>query len=539
MEEIIKTVETVNPIPTNIESKSINELIISEEEKTVEELLQKAKKLYEQNKSDIITNVLKTDADLNENSLESLTKDSILEVDIFKMLEPQANENKDTIPEKVSNLKSSNESNLKKNLAADTNTFPQQKNLVLNITDLRDSTKQKLPMDVLSLAEAIDEKKNLKKDVNDVETSFYNVLKQKTKESAPNLSSYDSNFNNEDFYNFLKLLQDQSNKEVNSSSQLVVDQFDPLKERCVDLNMSPDTELYNINPKEKFDELELPTNVSMSLAESKIDKMSVENLQKDFSKESSNKSSGNIKSNTPEIKKVVNDKDELYTIGLTPRLELFADTIPKLLAEKSHEANKKEEKKQEGNTESGTKLNDCEDFSFKNFKALDVYKKMGILKDHKNVTDVKDYKDLIDLKDGLNDKQNFNCQSNNELINSNDPFIIKKIIGSTENEKLNCKMVIGKSRSSDQLSKQTTKLGLSLENLPSTTKVETRKQVLSGSLPKKSQTSKNKIQPKTVVKTNSNKINLVKRKKEPVKCKLFKVKLLLIIFLFLKISLNI
>ena len=539
-----KIAGVMSPIAECVRSKSFND-ILSEEECSVEELLQEAEKLVQENGNNLLKSVLQTDiSDQNNTATEGLTRVRQLEVDIFKMIEQQVNE--DSVnTEKRRSLSPSVETlldnlNPEKTLESQKKKFEEQKVEVSSNSDLDDPIERhSISEDVVDEKKLDDKKINLKKEITDVDKDFFDTLIKKTKESAEQLSSRSSSFDQEDFTQFLKLLQEQSDREDNLPKiSSAVDQFDPLKEKKQESVPNEnkeflERELVNVESRKILYELETPVHPVGSITGSKIEKSLEESSRKESSRhssrDSSKRSSVSAKSSAVDPKRVVNDKNELYNVGLTPRLELFADAIPKLLAEKSNEISSKkdEDKKQEHGNESTLKRDDSDDFSFKNLRALDAFKYMEVLNDHKNVTGVKDFKDLIDMKEShlqyyQRDEQDFHYfqdgANNAGPKKFNGHTKTERVISAPENRKSKHETSIGKSRSYDQLSKSTMKLGSSLENVKTAKSFESRKQT-STTLTKKPPVSKVKIQSKTVTKTNPKTKVASKTKKEPIRGK--------------------
>ncbi|OXU25926.1 hypothetical protein TSAR_011831 [Trichomalopsis sarcophagae] len=538
-----KIAGTLSPVAESVKSKTINE-ILTEEERSVEELLQEAEKLVQQNGSNLLKGVLNTDItvpDENNTADKGLTKVKQLEVDIFKMIEEQANQDSSTNSEKRRSLSPSIEvlfENItsQKTLEAQKKKFEEQKVEVSSSSDLDDPIERhSVSEDINDEKKANDKKESLKKEITDVDKDFFDVLIKKTKESAENLSSRSSSFDQEDFTQFLKLLQEQSDKEGGtlskaSSLNLIVDQFDPLKEKSAnnDKRVFLERELISVESKKIVYELESPVCQPASIGASKMEKLLEESSRKESSRhssrDSSKRSSASAKSSAVDTKRVVNNNNELYTVGLTPRLELFADAIPKLLAEKSNEtsARKDDEEKAENENDTAQKADDNEDFSFKNFKALDAFKHMEVLNDHKNVTDVQDFKDLVDSQglDYQRELRDFNYMQESAIYagfkRSNDHPKTERVISAPENRNTKNETYIGKSRSYDQLSKPSSKLGSSLESVKNAKPIENKKQT-PAVIPKKPPAQKTKIQSRTVTKLNPKTKQPMRTRREPTK----------------------
>lgn len=524
LDEMSKIASALSPVPENVSSKSIDE-ILTEEQRSVEELIQEAEKLVQESGGDLLTGALKTEIitvpDHDKTASDSLSRVRQLEVDIFKMIEDQVKENSELKSDRSSHSKSIEVmfENVKtqKSSQAQKKKLDDQKAEVSSNSDLDDPIqKHSVSEDLSEKKKASDKEKSLKKEITDVEKDFFDVLIQKTKESAERLSSHSSSLDQEDFTHLLKLLQEQSHKEgstTSKASSINIDQFDPLKEKSErsEKRELSEREIVSIESKKIVYELESSGYQATSMTSSKMERLVEEHARKESSRQSS-RSSSKRSSAQMDVKKVINDKNELYSVGLTPRLELFADAIPKLLAEKSNEASarKDEEAKSENVKQVTPKSDDNEDFSFKNFKALEAIKYTEVLNDHKNVKDVKDY-DLINLQDSQmmdyrREMQDYNYfQSNTTyagLRKSSDQLKTERVTSAPDRDLPKGDTYIGKSRSYDQLSKHSSsKLGSSLENVRTGKIVETRKPVLP-TPPKKMPTPKTRIQSRTVTKVN-------------------------------------
>ncbi|XP_014218143.1 centrosomal protein of 162 kDa [Copidosoma floridanum] len=498
LEEMSKIAGAMSPIAENIKSKTINEIL--SDEQSVEELIQEAEKLVQQNNNEVLEKVLTTTTvDISDDvSLEGLTKVKEFEANIFQMIDRQVNEKISETPEKKTSA------NLFVPVAAKKLDSPQKK-FDDQIVEVSSNSDVDEPIEKHSISENInDEKKakegkeNLKKEITDVDKDFFDDLIKKTKESVEQLSSRSSSIaDQEDFTNFLKLLQEQSDKEPKreltktTSLNLIVDQFDPLKE-------SPE--------KKENQEKELRTDVrvlSLDLGECMRRTPS-----RNSSRASSKRNSVSSRSCAIEAKKVVSDNTELYTVSLTPRLELFADAIPKLLAEKSNEE-KREMEKSKSENEASPKSGDNEDFSFKNLKSLKQSVEHGeVLQEKKTVINVRDYQESVDF-DNSEDANDFNSLRFNttytETKKSSDHLKTERVISAPENRYVRGQATIGKSRSYDQLSK----------NLSKT--VETKKPA--PFIPqRKPLVPKPKVQPKTTIKPiPKTRPTTSKMRKEPLK----------------------
>ncbi|CAL1686994.1 unnamed protein product [Lasius platythorax] len=353
----------------------------TEEEKSVEELLEEAEKLVRKNSNTLSKSISKSDTLVPENNQdESLNRVRQLEADIFQLIEEEVHKETEKIKRSPKNEKKRENSpgfeivyeslsNLKpsKTLELQRRKFEEQKVEISSSSDLDDPIERHSKSEELKSTKKMEmEKENLQKEITDVDKNFFEDLLRKSKEKAEGGISGSSSFGQEDFSHFLKLLQRQNmdkkepeSKEPNTvydlflkstncelstvDGQLVSGktpefpekEFSEILEKELlganDANVEheineSDSSISERQPKRAPNSPSIATFLQNSSKESK---KSV-NLSKDIERESNkNVTEGN--------KKMVNSEGELYTVGLTPRLELFADAIPKLMAEKLNE----------------------------------------------------------------------------------------------------------------------------------------------------------------------------------------------------------
>lgn len=352
--------------------------IPTEEEKSVEELLEEAEKLVRKNSSTLSKSASKSDTLVPENGQdESLSRVRQLEADIFQLIEEEVHKESEKIKKSPKNEKKrenspgfeivyENLSNLRppKTLELQRRKFEEQKVEISSSSDLDDPIERHSKSEELKSTKKIEmEKENLQKEITDVDKDFFEDLLKRSKEKAEGGMSGSSSFGQEDFSHFLKLLQSQTDKKEPESKEpnmvygllLKSTNGEMMKTAEGQLAMGKTPEF----PEKEFSEIlekELPAtddahveheiNESESSASEEPSKRAPnspsigvtfsKSSSNEFSKKSAAKGAENNK-NSSDSNKKINSEIELYTVGLTPRLELFADTIPKLIAEKFNE----------------------------------------------------------------------------------------------------------------------------------------------------------------------------------------------------------
>lgn len=352
----------------------------TEEEKSVEELLEEAEKLVMKNCNTLSKSISKSDTLVPENQDESLNRVRQLEADIFQLIEEEVHKETEKIKRSPKNERKrenspgieivyENLSSLKppKTLELQRRKFEEQKVEISSSSDLDDPIERHSKSEELKSTKKIEmEKENLQKEITDVDKDFFEDLLRRSKEKAEGGMSGSSSFGQEDFSHFLKLLQGQNTDKTESESKepnVMYDLF--LKSSNGEVISTKESQLASGKtpefPEKEFSEIlekELPAingahmdheiNESDSSLSEGQHRGSPNSLsgRATFLKNSSNKSKKTIlkiieresnKNVTEANKKAVNSENELYTVGLTPRLELFADAIPKLMAEKLNE----------------------------------------------------------------------------------------------------------------------------------------------------------------------------------------------------------
>ncbi|XP_031832636.1 uncharacterized protein LOC116426984 isoform X2 [Nomia melanderi] len=373
LEEMSKIAGALSPNSAPDHTKSRNSSKNpTEEEKSVEELLEEAEKLVRKNSSSLSKSGSKTDTLVPENipeDAEGLNRVRQLEADIFQMIEEEVHKETEKIKKSPKSEKKrehspgfeviyENVNSLRapKTLELQRRKFEEQKVEVSSSSDLDDPIERHSKSEELkSIRKMESDKDNLQKEIIDVDKDFFEDLLKKSKERAEGGMSGSSSFGQEDFSHFLKLLQGQADKKEQESNNLT-DSFrlqtaaekPTVAEQNSENDKSPDfpeKEISDILQKElpqirdsKFEHEITETDSSVGADEHK-------SLQ-------SNSSSGksemkvSVKKDQPSPKQLATTadtkKEELFIVGLTPRLELFADAIPKLLAEKTIESAKKQ-----------------------------------------------------------------------------------------------------------------------------------------------------------------------------------------------------
>lgn len=347
-----------------------------EEEKSVEELLEEAEKLVRKNSSSLSKSGSKSDTLVPENipeDIENLSRVRQLEADIFQLIEEEVHKETEKIKRSPKNEKKrdnspgfeilyENVSSLKapKSLELQRRKFEEQKVEVSSSSDLDDPIERHSKSEELkSIRKLESDKDNLQKEITDVDKDFFEDLLKKSKEKAEGGMSGSSSFGQEDFSHFLKLLQGQTSKKEQESNQSnTIQPFLSKPEKIFTLDGEatngktpefPEKEISDILEKELPQtnskiEHEIVETDSSADNEEKKQSLSINNNCKNETELFNKKEQISPKNISKDGKKILNSKEELYTVDLTPRLELFADAIPKLLAEKSIENTTQQDK---------------------------------------------------------------------------------------------------------------------------------------------------------------------------------------------------
>ncbi|XP_071869674.1 uncharacterized protein isoform X2 [Bombus fervidus] len=366
LEEMSKIAGALSPSSATDRSKSRNSAKNpTEEEKSVEELLEEAEKLVRKNSNSLSKSGSKSDTLVPENipeDIESFSRVRQLEADIFQLIEEEVHKETEKIKKSPKSEKKRdggspgfeviyenlNGPKAPKSLELQRRKFEEQKVEVSSSSDLDDPIERHSKSEELKSTRKLEsDKDNLQKEITDVDKDFFEDLLRKSKEKAEGGMSGSSSFGQEDFSHFLKLLQGQSNKKEQESKQ---SNSKPMDEKLCILDGEttndkspefPEKEISDILEKElpRTNEI-IGTDTSGHSGERK-QSPNVNNSGKNEEYEEVIERTDQVSPRnvavTKDNKKVLDSKEELYTVDLTPRLELFADAIPKLLAEKSTE----------------------------------------------------------------------------------------------------------------------------------------------------------------------------------------------------------
>ncbi|KAG7210091.1 hypothetical protein KM043_011661 [Ampulex compressa] len=384
LEEMSKIAGALSPNSAPERTKSGNSSKNpTEEERSVEELLEEAEKLVRKNSTSLSKSASKSDTlvpDCIVDDKESLGRVRQLEADIFQLIEEEVHKETEKIkksPKAEKKIESSpgfevvyeNLNGLRpsKTLELQRKKFEEQKVEVSSSSDLDDPIERHSKSEELKSTRKVEAgKDNLQKEITDVDKDFFEGFLRQSKEKAEGGISGSSSFGQEDFSHFLRLLQGQTdNKEQELKDS------DPVYTyllKSADGKLDTNKKTQNDNQKTpEFPEKEISEILEKELSHgenvqtehevdetdtSTSDKQPKEVQIQDKTKKACSRSSSkdnlkksvSTKKSSNENNKIVNSRHELYTVGLTPRLELFADAIPKLLAEKSTEESLQQDK---------------------------------------------------------------------------------------------------------------------------------------------------------------------------------------------------
>ncbi|XP_043252093.1 centrosomal protein of 162 kDa [Colletes gigas] len=358
LEEMSKIAGALSPSSAPDRTKSRNSTKNpTEEEKSVEELLEEAEKLVRKNSSSLSKSGSKSDTLVPENipdDVENLDRVRQLEADIFQLIEEEVHKETEKIKKSPKNEKKRNNSpgfeviyenvnSLKapKTLELQRRKFEEQKVEVSSSSDLDDPIDRHSKSEELKSTKKIEsDKENLQKEIIDVDKDFFEDLLNRSKERTDGGISGSSSFGQEDFSHFLKLLQGQTDKieqdsnEFNSGNAFF---SKSMNERASIVEGESANDMSPEFPEKEISDIlekELPQTDSRMVEENLKQSQNVSSSDKNELKEQLSLKQVNV---SKDGRKLVNTKEELYTVGLTPRLELFADAIPKLLAERTIE----------------------------------------------------------------------------------------------------------------------------------------------------------------------------------------------------------
>lgn len=404
LEEMSKIAGALSPnsAPERTKSGEDSSKNPTDEEKSVEELLEEAEKLVRENvalsKSASRSDTLVPDEMNNGNGDD--TRVRRLEEDIFHLIEQEVHKESEKIRKSPKNDKRRRETSpgfeiLYENcnslkppklvtLEAQKKRFDEHKVEVSSSSDLDDPIDRHSKSEDTKNTEASQrDKENLQKEITDVDKDFFDDLLRRSEEKIEGGMSGSSSFGQEDFSHFLRILQGQDRKEQqmkdlkiaptsgsskhSKTENLLPDQDTPIafpeKEitEILEKEFERKSNAKNNNNKDSHEFGESDSSVaSVEIGLKKRDEKIVSKncsqeksgndekspctkerprspISKSSSVDDSKKSTLVDKEKSEEARRVVNSKGELYTVGLTPRLELFADAIPKLMAERTNE----------------------------------------------------------------------------------------------------------------------------------------------------------------------------------------------------------
>ncbi|CAG5092142.1 Similar to CEP162: Centrosomal protein of 162 kDa (Homo sapiens) [Cotesia congregata] len=327
LEEMSKIAGALSPNSAPERTKSTeSSKITTEEEKSVEELLEEAEKLVRENvglsKSASRSDTLVPDE--KSRSADDLDRAHNLEDDIFQLIEQEVHREirksprspKKTSPSPDCEVVYENVNLKPKGLGLQRQRFEEQKVEVSSSSDLDDPIERHSKSeDLKNTKKASQDDQNLRKEITDVDKDFFDDLLRKSKDKAEGKISSSSSFGQEDFSHFLKILQNQDHSDAKPPAESLI--------TC--LPNDPKNSTY---PEKEITEI----------LERELSKVAKDGKEGGKSSDNSQLSRKSSRDRGIDIKKVINNQNELYSVGLTPRLELFADTIPKLIAEKTDSA---------------------------------------------------------------------------------------------------------------------------------------------------------------------------------------------------------
>ncbi|XP_076182406.1 uncharacterized protein LOC143154306 isoform X2 [Ptiloglossa arizonensis] len=371
LEEISKIAGALSPNSAPDNTKSRNSAKNStEEERSMEALLEEAEKLIRKNSSSLSKSGSRTDTLVPEDipeDVEKLGRVRQLEAHIFQLIEeevyketekikksPKNERKRDNSPEFEAIYENVNNLKAPKTLELQRKKFEEQKVEVSSSSDLDDPIDRHSKSEELKSARKMEsDKDNLQKEIIDVDKDFFEDLNKRVGGGMSGSSS----FGQEDFSHMLKLLQGQTDKKEqeidkfksgNTPFSKFIDESTSVIEGASVNDMSPEfpeKEISDILEKELPQSNYPKTTHEIGETDSKVDGEELKHSQSISTNNKNELKTFHAKDQlspkqigtSKESKKLVNTKEELYTVGLAPRLELFADAIPKLLAEKTTE----------------------------------------------------------------------------------------------------------------------------------------------------------------------------------------------------------
>ncbi|KAK0076053.1 hypothetical protein PV325_005952 [Microctonus aethiopoides] len=347
LEELSKMAGVMSPnsaIEHTTSSDSSKHLTV--EEKSVEELLQEAQELVRKN--GLSRSASKSDNFIPDNFSDNDNYPEIMyscETDIFQRMEqemqiqsekirasPRNERNRTFSPDCMMVYENLNTFKPSRSLEMQKKRFEEQKVEVSSSSDVDDPIERHSKSeDVKNVDKSLKDKENLHQEITDVDKDFFNNLLRKSAEKAEGKISGSSSFGQEEFSQVLKILQSQSDKE-----NMKVEEN--LTNNNYSVNNLPNDPANSIYPEKEITELlERELNKVQGLAQDHDTVDNNSNTTNEHLKISEKQESQKSNKNCAKIEMKNNSHNDLYTVGLTPRLELFADSIPKLIAEKSTE----------------------------------------------------------------------------------------------------------------------------------------------------------------------------------------------------------
>lgn len=499
----------------------------TEEEKSVEELLEEAEKLVRKNSNTLSKSTSKSDTLVPENNQdENLNRVKRLEADIFQLIEAEVHKETEKIKRSPKNEKKresspeiiyENLSSLKppKTLELQRRKFEEQKVEISSSSDLDDPIERHSKSEELKSARRMEmEKENLQKEITDVDKDFFEGLLRRSKEKAEGGMSGSSSFGQEDFSHFLKLLQGQSTDKKEPESKESNPMYDFFL-KSTNGEMTAQGQLISGKTPE-FPEKEFSEILEKELSAASDDRVDHEIKESDSSasegqpkskreptlpsagailKNLSNESKKSVSKDVESKKNITEDKTdnseaELYTVGLTPRLELFADAIPKLIAKKMSESVSKE-----------------------NVEKTDTADKESVFAEAKPDATVEN----LHLAQTLKTSQSNNEDATGYIVSSKPAEALKteRIVSAPNNKQLKKEIRFCKSKSYDQICQPPLKT--SLENVRINKALDVSKKPVN-SVFRKPSTAKPKAQPiRPIVKAAPKPNAFPKSRLEPVK----------------------
>lgn len=333
LEEMSKIAEELSPISAPDRTKSGNSTKNqTEEEKSVEELLEEAEKLVRKNIC-LSKNSSGSDTVIQLFDKTHNNRVKMLEDDIFSRIEHDADKkiHKKYIKSPKIDKKITDSPDLHilfENLKLPSSLESQKKKFDDNKIEVSSSSDLDDPIERHSVSDdknKVDKQhdKNLQKELTDADKDFFDSLLRRSREKIENGLTDSPSFDQEDFSHFIKILERQTDANSDDNNNSCENNDDNLK------NEYPEKEISQIleNEAKKINEIKNKHEYNDSDSSNDYSSRIKTKITNDTNKYNNKKK--------VEIIKVSNSQNDLYTVGLTPRLELFADEIPKLIAEKA------------------------------------------------------------------------------------------------------------------------------------------------------------------------------------------------------------